>query len=113
MSQYIANLNTDSPPEADLFNAHDDLTLFAQTEFFDWDMGDQLGNLPADFEATAADTKAGTAGWQAASGTSANQFALDGELHYIFAVLSPRSPCGLFAFIYHHFVFFTLLSSRA
>jgi hypothetical protein len=79
MSQYIANLNTDTPPTDDLFSAHDDLSLFANTDFFDFDMGDQLNHLPGDFEASISNKKSSTVGWQAGSGTASGQDFLDGK----------------------------------
>jgi hypothetical protein len=70
VSQYLANLNTinDSPPQEELL-ATDDLSLFATTEFFDFDMGDNLSNLPptADFEPARNERKASTIGWQDAA----------------------------------------------
>jgi hypothetical protein len=80
MSQYIATLNTDTPSTED-FLANDDLSLFATTEFFDFDMGEQL-NLPGDFESSISNNKkSSTAGWQAGSGTASGQDFLDGKSH--------------------------------
>lgn len=82
MSQYIANLNTDTPPTEDLFaGAQDDLSLFASTEFFDWDMNfdaSESGN----FETNTVDKKPSTAGWQPSTGTSGNQFSLDADFNF-------------------------------
>lgn len=96
MSQYIANLNMDTPPTDDLFSAHDDLSLFAQTDFFDFDMNEQMNGLPSDFEANPADRKSSTAGWQASSGTTSGRNFLDSKSH--FAVNSHHYRRKSFAF---------------
>jgi hypothetical protein len=53
VSQYIANLNTipavnDTPTQQDFGNFDDDLTLFTNTQFFDFDMNEAVPNLPGD-----------------------------------------------------------------
>lgn len=51
VSQYIANLNT-IPSEADLAaqenfaGIEDDLAMFTNTQFFDFDMGESVNNMP-------------------------------------------------------------------
>ena len=111
MSQYIANLNTDTPPTEDLFaGAQDDLSLFASTEFFDWDMNfdaSESGN----FETNTVDKKPSTAGWQPSTGTSGNQFSLDGESYnFLFAASSRFSP--LFSFLLSIFLQSVFINSH-
>jgi hypothetical protein len=98
MSQFIANLNTvDPPPADDLFSAQDDLSLFASTDFFDFDMGDNLNHVPGDnFDINSTDRKSNTAGWQAPSGTSRQNF-LDSKS---FFYLSAHPSFYIYAF-YH------------
>ena len=86
MAQYIANLNTDVPPTDDMFNAPDDLNLFATTDFFDFDMGNDLNRLPGDFE--AAEAKPAQTGWQASSGSGSGSNFLDGEFAHFYCFLS-------------------------
>lgn len=75
MSQFIANLNTiDSQPADDLFSAQDDLSLFASTDFFDFDMGDTLNVPGTDFDLSRGDQKSSTSNWQASSGTAGQDF---------------------------------------
>jgi len=64
VSQYIANLNIpqENSPTEDLL-ATDDLNLFATTDFFDFDMGDNLSNLPPASEYERSHN-ARKAGWQ-------------------------------------------------
>jgi hypothetical protein len=76
MSQFIANLNTgDAQPADEPFSAQDDLSLFASTDFFDFDMGDTLNNLPGtDFSVSDANRKSRTANWQPPSGAAGQDF---------------------------------------
>jgi len=71
VSHYLAGLNTvgDNAPNDD-FLAQDDLSLFASTEFFDFDMGDNhLNSLPAptEFDSTRRARKQNSANWQETS----------------------------------------------
>jgi hypothetical protein len=68
VSQYIANLNTvgDNALNDDLFGQND-LSSFATTDFFDFDMGDNnLGSIPApaEFDANHTDRKQSSASWE-------------------------------------------------
>lgn len=68
VSRYIANLNTvgDNAPN-DEFLAQDDLSLFATTDFFDFDMGDGISGMPpaSDLDNTLrAARKQSSASWQ-------------------------------------------------
>jgi len=67
VSQYLATLNTvqDNSPTEDLL-AQDDLSLFATTDFFDFEMGDTLNLPPAtsDFDPTNSEKKQNSASWQ-------------------------------------------------
>jgi hypothetical protein len=66
VSQYIANLNTVGDVNDDLFRQND-LSSFATTEFFDFDMGDNsLGSLraPADFDTNRTDRKQSSVTWE-------------------------------------------------
>jgi len=59
VSQYLAGLNTiDNAPNDDSL-AQDDLSLFANTEWFDFDMGDNASSMPApaEFDANHTDRK--------------------------------------------------------
>jgi hypothetical protein len=66
VSQYIANLNTVGDVNDDLFRQND-LSSFATTEFFDFDMGDNsLGSLPtsAEFDANHTERKQNSSTWE-------------------------------------------------
>jgi hypothetical protein len=68
VSQYIANLNTvgDNALNDDLFSQND-LSSFATTDFFDFDMGDSnLRSLPApaEFDANQTARKQSSANWE-------------------------------------------------
>jgi hypothetical protein len=56
VSQYVANLNT-IPSAQDLqeplLNIEEDLALFTNTEFYDWDNGDLDVNQPLDYDPAA------------------------------------------------------------
>ena len=57
VSQYIANLNTipsaaDAANQQDFGNFDDDLTLFTNTQFFDFDMNEAVPNIPGDMTFT-------------------------------------------------------------
>lgn len=105
MSQFIANLNTDTPPTDDLFSAHDDLSLFAQTDFFDFDMGEQLNNLPGDFQAnTTSNKKSSTANYSTTGGLN----ILDGKSLSTVTIVSICSSVNLsytqsFSLLLRHF----------
>jgi hypothetical protein len=73
MSQYIADLNRPSAQVSEPTGDFDDLNLFATTDFFDFDMGDNL-QAPADFEPPQdikanMSTEASTSSWDAQSST--------------------------------------------
>lgn len=58
MSQYIANLNTipsatDMSTQQDFGNFDDDLNLFTNTQFFDFDMNETVPNVPGDIAFSA------------------------------------------------------------
>ncbi|KAI9680503.1 MAG: hypothetical protein M1817_003943 [Caeruleum heppii] len=60
VSQYIANLNAiPSPHEAtnpqDGFSLEDDLAMFTNTQFFDFDMGHNIDTTPVPFDPTQED----------------------------------------------------------
>ena len=78
ISQYIANLNTteSTPPNEDFLASQDDLSLFATTDFFDFDMGEGLPNIPRanDFDVNPSDQKSGTASWQDPSNSASQDF---------------------------------------
>jgi len=65
VSQYLANLNAlqDTSPTDDLL-AQDDLSLFATTDFFDFDMGDGLSRGTSDFEPAQRERKQNADRWQ-------------------------------------------------
>jgi hypothetical protein len=70
VSQYIANLNTlqEHSPTEDIL-ATDELSLFATTDFFDFDMTDGSSNLPSHSEYVRPhnNRKSGALGWQDSS----------------------------------------------
>jgi len=59
VSQYLAGLNTINNAPSDDSLAQDDLSLFANTEWFDFDMGDNAGGVsaPAVFDANHTERK--------------------------------------------------------
>jgi hypothetical protein len=71
VSQYLANLNQidDSSPTDNILGGQDDLSLFATTDFFDFDMNDGLNGLPlsTDFDHAAAGRKQSAPSWQDSS----------------------------------------------
>jgi len=102
VSQYLANLNTaqESSPTDDLL-AQDDLSLFATTDFFDFDMGDGMPR-GADFESSRRERKSSAEGWQHPSKTafSNNDFqfpdltnfpSITGDPNQFFPLTSPTA----------------------
>jgi hypothetical protein len=91
MSQFIANLNSVDPqPAEELFSGQDTLGLFATTDFFDFDMGDDL-NMPGnDLDIAATERKARNAGWQTSADTSGQPF-LDSKSLRLFSFQSSLS----------------------
>lgn len=67
VSQYLANLNQvdDSSPTDNILGGQDDLSLFATTDFFDFDMNDGLSGLPtsSEFDHTAVGRKPSVPSW--------------------------------------------------
>jgi len=65
VSQYLANLNTvqDGSPTENIL-AQDDLSLFATTDFFDFDMGDGLSHGAPDFRPAQRERQSSADGWQ-------------------------------------------------
>jgi len=62
VSQYIANLNTipsaaDTPAQQQDFGFEDDLALFTNTQFFDFDMNEAVPHMPADLTFAAEQTR--------------------------------------------------------
>ena len=73
MSQYIADLNRPSAQASEPTGNFDDLNLFATTDFFDFDMGDNL-QASADFEQpqetkAIISTETSTSSWDDQSST--------------------------------------------
>ncbi|KAF2430652.1 hypothetical protein EJ08DRAFT_214622 [Tothia fuscella] len=92
VSQYIANLNTvdDSSPIENLLGG-DDLSLFATTDFFDFDMGNEgLGGLPpaSEFDHRAAARKSTAADWQ------------ESKSDFMNSMCNPFSSCIYSLYIY-------------
>lgn len=58
MSQYIANLNAINPSrdvaaqQDENFNLEDDLAVFTNAEFFDFDLGDGIEHPPIQYDAS-------------------------------------------------------------
>lgn len=73
VSQYIANLNSVEPQPSDDVSPHDDLALFATTEFFDFDMSNDLASGAGDFGGNFTARKSGTA-WQESANSTAPDF---------------------------------------
>ena len=59
VSQYIAGLNTVPSPESihgpDSYGIDEDLQLFSNTEFFDFDLTEQLEDSPIEYDPSKAD----------------------------------------------------------
>ena len=69
MSQYVANLNTipsahdTATQQEDEFDLDDDLALFTNTEFYDFDLGENVEQPPVDYDPTLEErTRRGQAG---------------------------------------------------
>lgn len=69
VSQYIATLNmTPTPQElaaqssSETFNLEEDLAMFTNTQFFDFDLGQDANLQPVDFELDAGQMRGGDAG---------------------------------------------------
>ena len=69
MSQYVANLNTIpsahdmATQQADEFGLDDDLALFTNTEFYDFDLGETVEQPPVDYDSRLEErTRRGQAG---------------------------------------------------
>lgn len=67
VSQYIANLNTIPSPadlaaQQDFGNFEDDLAMFTNTQFFDFDMNEHVADLPNDMGAPGQQRRPRNAG---------------------------------------------------
>ena len=107
MTQFIANLNMDAAPTDDLFGQDNSSTLFADTDFFDFDMNNELNldSLPGDFEASISDRKGSTNNWQAPSGTTSGSNFLDSKSHLDLNCASAIPPPILLLVQHQPFVF--------